>query len=140
MSTVQDDCLSLFTAHACSLLSVYIAPFNLIEAVLIAPFELVVSAETYKSINKVVQGVLYFPVLFVIALYESRFDSSVMRRLRLEMLDHMSGGVARDNLGELVDGTAEDPQVQDGDLVLSRISFKDLVAKLPAVKVSSVRA
>lgn len=107
----------------------------MVEAVFITPLELVVSSETYKSINRVVQGVLYSPVLVVIALYESRFDSYVMRRLHLEMLDHMSGGVARDAAG-FVEGTAQDPEIEDGDLVVSRVPFKELVARLPSVKVS----
>lgn len=52
--------------------NVYIAPFNLIEIVVSALFEWWMPKSTYEVINDCVMAVLYSPLLFVAAWFETR--------------------------------------------------------------------
>ncbi|CEH19393.1 INACTIVE [Ceraceosorus bombacis] len=129
---------------------VYLPPFNLVEAFLIAPLEHVLSSKSYAALNRAVQSTIYAPALLVIALYESRFDSKQMRRIKLEMLDRVPGLHLgeREGMGR-VKGTAEDPEISDWDrsaastsregvervpIVLARTAYKDLLGKLPKIR------
>jgi hypothetical protein len=52
--------------------NVYIAPFNLIEIVISATLEWWMSKHIYELINDYVMGVIYSPLLFVSAYFETR--------------------------------------------------------------------
>jgi hypothetical protein len=82
-----------------------------------APFEFVLSRPAYARLNRVVQTLLYWPFLIVIALYESRFDETMLRRIRLEMLEHVPALSGREGMAH-IGGSVEDPDAKDGQLVL----------------------
>lgn len=62
---------------------VYLAPFNLIEALFIAPFERCLPRAAYVRINAVVQSIVYCVPLAIIALYESVHDAPNARSIAL---------------------------------------------------------
>lgn len=52
--------------------NVFIAPLNLVEIVLVILFEWWMPKKTYEALNDVVMGVIYSPLLFFAAFFETR--------------------------------------------------------------------
>lgn len=145
---VVDDAADVFAAYFATKVVglirapdqfVYPAPFNIVEAFFIAPLEYVLSRSAYRSLNLVVQSVLFSVPLFFIALYESRVDSQTFKTIKLEMLG------AYDNPPQAMSGavgsaefTTEDPDSAEGgsenDLVISKVPFAKLAASFPVIQ------
>ncbi|OAQ83038.1 potassium ion channel Yvc1 [Purpureocillium lilacinum] len=73
----DDEYLALFSQKTMQFVrapdeNVYIAPLNLIEIVISGLFEWWMRKKTYEFINDCVMGVLYSPLLFVAAWFETR--------------------------------------------------------------------
>jgi len=63
--------------------NVFIAPFNLVEVFcLIIPFEWWMSTPKYESLNNLVMGVLYSPLLLITAYVETKQAHRVKRNRR----------------------------------------------------------
>ncbi|PWN31576.1 uncharacterized protein FA14DRAFT_192668 [Meira miltonrushii] len=141
---------SVFKAYFCSKVIasvrapdqyVYLAPFNLLEAFLIAPFEPILPRKVYATINKYVQGVIFFIPLIVIAFYESNWQGSAAHRIYLEMIDDMPEERVRKLANVSGISNVKDPVIegeeQQENAVISRTPFKQLASKLPSVKSGS---
>ncbi|WWC60249.1 uncharacterized protein I303_102815 [Kwoniella dejecticola CBS 10117] len=103
---------------------VYIAPFNLIEAVLIAPLEWILPKEWYINLNRYIMSTLFFIPLTLIALFESQIAHSRSQRLRAYF-----SGPPPDEEG---DPKVEDPTVDDDSQgEISKVKFEDLVKVFP---------
>jgi hypothetical protein len=59
--------------------NVYIAPFNLIEIFISGLFEWWMPKKTYETINDVVMGIIYSPLLLVAAFFEIRKAGQIRR-------------------------------------------------------------
>ena len=58
--------------------NVFIAPFNLVELFcLVIPFEWWMADKTYSKLNDIVMGIIYSPLLFVAAFWETRSAKKV---------------------------------------------------------------
>ncbi|KHN99330.1 potassium ion channel Yvc1 [Metarhizium album ARSEF 1941] len=80
----DDEYLALFSQKTMQFVrapdeNVYIAPFNLIEIVVSALFEWWMSKYTYEIINDYVMAVIYSPLLFVSAFFETRAAHRIRR-------------------------------------------------------------
>ncbi|WWC97015.1 hypothetical protein V866_003892 [Kwoniella sp. B9012] len=103
---------------------VYIAPFNLIEAVLIAPLEWILPTQWYINLNRYVMSTLFFIPLTVIALFESQVSHSRSQRLRA----YFSGPPPDDE----DDPKINDPTVEDDSQgEISKVKFDELVKSFP---------
>ena len=79
-----DEFLALFSHKTLNYVrapdeNTFCAPLNLIEIFILIPFEPVLKKSTYERINQFVMTVVYFPFLVVIAFYESKYVSHLMR-------------------------------------------------------------
>lgn len=80
----DDEYLALFAQRTMQFVrapdeNVYIAPFNLIEMVISGLFEWWMNKKTYEFINDCVMAVIYAPLLFVSAFFETRTAHSIRR-------------------------------------------------------------
>ena len=122
---------------------VYPAPLNLLEVFLIAPLEYILPRNAYQQLNRAVQTVLFAGPLTVIALYESRIGAKTFssRSIRLDMLDELGSGEA-DSKTQAMAAAINSQSVEDpadatsaeGQVVIARTSFKQLVTAFPAIK------
>jgi hypothetical protein len=114
------------------------APFNLIEAILIAPFEWVTTlhgvairsydrfilpTETYVKLNRFVMSTIFFIPLSCIALFETQISHSRSERIRLYF-----DGAPTEEEG---DPKLENPESDDPNGEISKVSFDDLVKAFP---------
>ena len=72
-----DEFLALFSYNTLEYIrapdeNVFCPPLNLIEAIFLVPLEPFLSHDTYQRVAESVMKVVYFPVLCLIAWYESR--------------------------------------------------------------------
>ncbi|KAH9943256.1 uncharacterized protein BXZ73DRAFT_87627 [Epithele typhae] len=106
---------------------IYPPPFNLIEIFFVAPFEYFVSEKTYGRMNRRIMSILFFVPLVTIALFEAHFNPEKHQWVKDWFSSAEEGG---DDAPQF-----QDPQVtgQDSDrgLVISKVPFKDIVAKFP---------
>lgn len=121
--------------------NVFIAPFNLIELFfLIIPFEWWMSTHRYERLNNFVMGVVYSPLLLVIAAIEVK-DATVVRSNRRrgeedddtveeweQMEDHVD--FERDGWAKKVEGSK--PNVEIEAAVLEVRALKEMVLELQA--------
>lgn len=80
----DDEYLALFAQKTMQFVrapdeNVFIAPFNLIEIVISGSMEWWMNKTTYEFINDCVMGVLYSPLLFVAAYFETRTAYRIRR-------------------------------------------------------------
>lgn len=73
----DDEYLALFAQKTMQFVrapdeNVFIAPFNLVEIVISATTEWWMNKDTYELINDIVMGIIYSPLLFVAAYFETR--------------------------------------------------------------------
>lgn len=113
----------------------YVAPFNLIEALFLAPFERLWPRHAYVRMNQVVQSVLFFIPLSMIALYESMHDA---RAARSVALNGEEGGMQtfRDGMPVVVDPSdgenIRDPDVEgEGQRKVNVVPYAELVKHFP---------
>lgn len=59
--------------------NVYIAPLNLVEIVVSALTEWWMPKSMYETLNDVVMGIIYFPLLFIVAAFETRKAAEIRR-------------------------------------------------------------
>lgn len=144
---------------------VYVAPFNLIEAV-IAPLEYCISRASYAKLNRVVMSVVFFLPLFVWSSLLTYFFSFLFRGLRAERFEffksdsctialfetHFDSSRQKDYAALLVEPdeySAEDrdplPCYNDDEFgngedqgkVIARVSFEELEKSLPSLRKSA---
>lgn len=123
---------------------VYISPFNLIEGILIAPLEYVVPRSYYVKLNRAVQYTIFFIPLFIIACYES-YEVKAGAAWKMKNFDGLPEEFDREQA--IRDGDGEDsienpkvPKEEGNKGEISKCSWKDLVAKLPNIEVSSLES
>lgn len=108
---------------------VYLAPFNLLEAIFIAPFERIISRASYVKLNQTIQSIVFFVPLSVIAFYESR----LARTLGAIILDP-TPTEQEEAEADGIKGTIHDPDIPEDepyqDFKISTVSFEDLIKKM----------
>ncbi|KAF9443331.1 calcium activated cation channel [Macrolepiota fuliginosa MF-IS2] len=115
---------------------VYIAPFNVIEAVFVVPFELFpyfhLSEKNYAKLNRYVMSFIFFIPLTLIALYESTFDPA-----KHTWVDNWWRG---DDEGEEDSPQNRDPAVDDAGcrgMEICKVQFEELIKEFPNTTQSS---
>jgi hypothetical protein len=83
----DDEYLALFSQKTMQFVrapdeNVYIAPFNLIEIVISALTEWWMPKRQYEVLNDIVMGVIYSPLLFFAAFFETRQANDIRRNRR----------------------------------------------------------
>jgi len=129
--SVTDDAeaafLAFFASKTISMIRapdefVYPPPFNLIEIFLVAPFEPILPRKLYVKLNEKIMIVILFIPLSIIALLESTHSKPSYFR---DWFDPASSEV--DTSEE-----AQNPQVEEGHLKISKVPFKELIKVFPS--------
>ncbi|KAJ7129408.1 calcium activated cation channel [Mycena epipterygia] len=137
-SDVVDDAeaqyLAFFASKTVSMIRapdsyVYPAPFNLVEVFLISPFEFVLSTSAYARLNRFIMAIVFFVPLTMIAFYESAtMDTDKHAWMKRWLSGNDQGDGDRPEF--------RDPQV-DGERVISKVPFEELVKAFPNTNQSS---
>ncbi|RXK41316.1 calcium activated cation channel [Tremella mesenterica] len=127
-----DEYLAFFAQKTISLIRapdsfVYPAPFNLLEVIFVAPLEYLLPSSSYFALNKIIMSIVFFPVLILVALFESQIAHSKSHRLR----DYFSGPPP----DEEGDPKIEDPTCEE-EGEISRLTFEQLTEKFPSTAVT----
>lgn len=74
----MDEFLALFSRKTLEFIRTpdenpFCPPLNLIEIFFLFPFKPFLSVQSYQALNETVMKIVYFPILCLIALYESKF-------------------------------------------------------------------
>ncbi|GJJ07175.1 hypothetical protein Clacol_001375 [Clathrus columnatus] len=102
---------------------VYPPPFNLVEMVFVIPFERILSPKNYAKLNKYVMLIIFFIPLMVLALYEAvKADSPYLRNW-----------LGDDQIPDDTCVSAQNPEVDEDGLRISKVEFKDIVKSFPNI-------